>query len=295
MGKLKVDLRPALHHLELTTKNAVTTQSIGKYRSAFKGRGVDFDGYRKYTESDDASLIDWKASVRGEDILVKEYIEERNIDVFFLIDSSSSMIYTSGKKLKAEYAAEVIASIASIVVNGGDSLGFAMFTDKIVKHIPFKRGPNQMFMLSKTIIDTKYYGGKFDIVNALKFLIRTVRPRSVVYIFSDFIGLKGEWKKYLEIIASLYDVVCVMVRDPLDRSLPDINDFVSLQDPYSDKQLIVNPRRIKNLYHSHVIAQEKMLRMILLNSNADLVSLSTDVPFTKPIFEYFNSRKLKFR
>ena len=101
--ELKIDLTKNIKKLEITTRRLVGAQLIGSYKSAFKGHGLEFANYKEYTQNDDASLIDWKASVRTGKLLIKEYEEERKLDVFFLIDVSSSMVFVSTDKLKNEY------------------------------------------------------------------------------------------------------------------------------------------------------------------------------------------------
>ena len=92
MAKLRVDLKPAIKRLEIITSEVVSAGVVGQYKSVFKGKGSEFDGYRDYSLDDDASLIDWKASVRGNKLFVKQFVEERNINIFFLVDVSESMV-----------------------------------------------------------------------------------------------------------------------------------------------------------------------------------------------------------
>ena len=89
----------------IIAKKFVNSGFLGSYTSFFRGRGLEFENYRSYTESDDASFIDWKASLRSNNLLVKEYVEERALNVFLLIDVSSKMFFSSTQKLKNEYAA----------------------------------------------------------------------------------------------------------------------------------------------------------------------------------------------
>jgi len=93
MAKLRVSLTPAIGKLEVVTKSLVNTKVIGRYKSVFKGRGLEFADYRDYTQNDDASLIDWKASARANKTLVKEFVEERNLNVFLLIDVIYSIVF----------------------------------------------------------------------------------------------------------------------------------------------------------------------------------------------------------
>src|SRR3989338_7011118 len=133
--ELKLDLSEGIKRLKILTNRIINTRFIGGYKSVFKGKGLEFEDYRPYTTHDDASTIDWKASVKSNQLLVREFVEERNLNTFFLIDVSSSMVYGSIDKLKVEYAAEVAAALSYVILNSGDSMGFALFNDKIVKNV----------------------------------------------------------------------------------------------------------------------------------------------------------------
>lgn len=295
MEKLRVDLTPAIKQLEIVTKNLVTTSVVGHYKSVFKGKGIEFADYRAYTPDDDTSLIDWKASVRANELLVKEFVEERNINMFFLIDVSTSMIFGSTYKLKNEYAAEIVASLAHIGLDAGDKVGFALFNDKVIKKILPSNDKHQFYILSKTLVNPTFYGGKYDLGEALKFLIGYLKETSIVMIISDFIGLRGEWKKYLKIAGTKYDIIGIMVRDPRDRSLPADNANIFIADPFSNRQMLVNPILIKKKYEEYVKKEEETIKNIFLSYKCDFIELSTDKPFAPVIIDFFKKRKRKLR
>src|SRR3989344_6963469 len=104
MKELNVNFPPLIKKREMSSRRGMFGPLTGEYRSAFKGRGLEFTGYRKYDPSDDASLIDWKASLRSKDLVVREMVDERNLEILFAFDVSSSMSFASGEKLKNEYA-----------------------------------------------------------------------------------------------------------------------------------------------------------------------------------------------
>ena len=134
----KVDLVPALRRLEILSKGLTSSKIIGAYKSVFKGKGLEFSGYRGYTLEDDSNLIDWKASARTNEILIKEYSEERDVDVFFLVDCSPRMLFGSTEKLKAEYVIELTASLSHAILEAGDSAGLALYSDDVKADIlPF--------------------------------------------------------------------------------------------------------------------------------------------------------------
>jgi len=295
MAKLKVNLTPAIGKLQIITKRIVSTAVLGNYKSVFKGRGLEFAQYREYADSDDASMIDWKASTRTNQILVKEFEEERNLNVFILIDTSASMVFGSIKKLKNEYTAELGAAIAHTILTSGDNLGFGMFSDEVFYHLDPKAGTKQFYIFAKEIVETKNYGGKCDIDKAFQFLSQHIPKGSVVILISDFIGIKDNWKKSLKIASSQFDLVGIMVRDPRDKILPNIKANLIFEDPFSDEQVIVNVQEVREDYRRQVARQEKAIKEEFIRARAGFLSLTTDKPFIKPITDFFMMREKMMR
>jgi len=295
MRELKIDLRRGIKQLEVITKGLVTTKMVGQYKSVFKGKGLEFADFREYAFGDDASTIDWKASLRANRTLIKEYLEERNVEVFFLVDTSASMVFGSTEKLKNEYVAELVASLSYVMLQAGDSVGIALFNERVVAKLPPAHGKNQFYIISKSLVNPGYYGHGFNLEIALKFIISYLKERAVVIILSDFVRPKGDWQRYLKICSKKFDVILIMVRDPRDRALPDESRQVILQDPYSHKQLVIIPSEIKHSFESYIMQQEKELKEQFQKAKCDLVCLSTDQPFAPPIIEFFMKRRMRMR
>ena len=180
------------------------------------------------------------------------------------------------------------------MLQAGDSIGFALFNDKIVKKFKPGHGKNQFYVISKSLVNPNFYGYGFDFGEALKFLIGFLRERTVVLVVSDFVGLKGEWQKYLKICAKKFDMISVMVRDPRDKTLPDEKRQVIIQDPYSSRQLVVVPSEIKQEYESYVLQQEREIKEQFQKAGCAVIYLSTDKPFAPPIIDFFR-RRLRMR
>lgn len=295
MAKLRVNLTPAIGKLQIVSERLVSTNVVGTYKSVFKGRGLEFASYRQYNEADDANLIDWKASMRTNSLLIKEFEEERNVNVFLLIDASSSMVFGSTTKLKNEYTAELAAAIAYTVLQAGDSLGYAMFSDKITEKLPPSTGSAQFYRLSKTITESKNYGGGYDFVEALKFVLNYLKGSAIIIVLSDFIGLKGDWQKYLRMVSHKFDLIGIMVRDPTDRFLPDVSGNIIFGDPFSNDQIVVNVQKVREEYRNYVRRQEMALREVFIRAKADFLPLSTDEHFVKPITDFFKRREQRMR
>ena len=281
--------------LDIVTKGLTTSRMIGNYKSAFKGSGLEFEGFRKYQPDDDSSLIDWKASVRTNGLLVKEFREERNLTIYFLFDTSASMLFGSTDKLKSQYGAEVIASMAFASMQNDDSIGIGMFNDKIVRGIRPESGERQYYFLLGSLTNQKFYGGGFDFSKACDFVLQFLEGGSLLIIVSDFIGLQKGWEKYVKEISSKFDVIAVMVRDPRDRELPDDVGDVVIGDPFGDEKLSLHPKSIKDEYTKYVKKQEFQLEDFFKRAGAEFLSLSTDKDFVNPLIKMFKGRELKFR
>ncbi len=295
MEELQLDLSKAIERLRIVIKDVVNTKIPGEYISAFKGQGLEFEEYRVYTPGDDANLIDWKATKRANQLLIKKFEEERNLNIFFLLDVSSTMVFTSIKKLKNEYAAELVASLAYVTLEVGDSVGLALFNDTIIKNLSPKRTKHQFYALLKSLVNPLFYGGGYDLANALSFAISSLEKNSLLIIVSDFIGLKGEWRRYMEIAAGKFDVIGVMIRDPTDRVLPEENQSVMLSDPLSEKQILITADNIKEKYEMYVQNQERMVKSAFVRLNCSFVDLSTDKEFIEDIITFFQKRARRFR
>lgn len=295
MEKLRIDLSEIIKRLDIVTKELVSTRFIGNYKSVFKGRGLEFEGYKDYTSGDDASLIDWKKSKKIHRLLIKQFQEERNLTLFFLVDVSSTMVCGSIEKLKSEYAAEFIASLAYVTLNAGDSVGFAMFSDRVIKRMPPEKNMHHFYDILKSLANPLFYGGGCDLGTALKLAMNFLEKGSILIVVSDFIGLREDWQRYLEVVSGKFDVIGVMIKDPSDEILPEDSHQVMLEDPISEKQLLIIPNQIKAGYERHVIFRREMIRRIFLRSNCDFIELTTNKPFLGEIIKFFEKRARRGR
>jgi len=293
--KLNVDLVPSIRRLKVVTKGLVKTKGFGSYKSVFRGKGLEFSEYRPYDNNDDASMIDWKASLRSNQILVRQYEEERDVNVFFLVDCSSSMVFGSTEKLKNEFAVELIASLAFSILDTGDSVGLAMFNDKIVKKVHLGKGKGQFYALTRALMNPEYYGGGYDFSVAADFILNYLKQSTVVIIVSDFVGLKEDVSKRLQFVTTKFDTIGVMIRDPRDKQLPEGVGQVVIEDPYSKQSLLIEPELIKDIYEEEIRKQEKGIKELFLKNRSDFLSLTTDKNFIKPILNLFMERSLKWR
>lgn len=295
MSRLYVDIKNILG-LDVAIKSPAKAGAIGKYKSVFRGKGLEFDGFRAYSENDDdGSLIDWKASARANALLVREFVEERNMNVFFLVDVGSTMEFGSVSKLKGEYAAEVALSLAHTILQTGDSVGFCLYSDNDRSKAPFTSGPKQFYIFSESITDPRYYGGAFNFNGATQFMLTYANKGDILFIISDFINAESKWREGLELLSKKFEIIGIMVRDIRDSKLPAKGELITVEDPYSEMQITVDSDTVKKDYENFARRQEDMIENIFLKSNQGFIKLYTNQSFIDPITKFFQLRNKTWR
>jgi len=266
------------------------------YDVMFQGRGLEFDSYRDFSPSDDAELIDWKATLRANSLLAKKYVEERNLNIYFLVDVSNSMLFGSGNKLKAEYAAEFVIALSHLIVNSGDKIGLVMFSDDVVKILHPSHSKNQFALFTKFLSDPSFYGGGFNLHRAIEHTLQIVKSSYTVFIFvSDFIKTQKSCERCLRLMGSKFETIAVMVRDQMDERLPETSYQFAVQDPYSGRQMVLDPAIAAEGYRKNVVRQKGMMKEIFQKSKIDLLELMTDKSFAIPTASFLKARATRGR
>jgi uncharacterized protein (DUF58 family) len=282
--KLDLDLLPQLRSVEIRAKRKVLARVLeGSWTALLKGRGMEFAGFRKYNYGDDASRIDWGASLRSKDTLIREFEEYKNVNVIFVMDVSDTMLFTSQKKLKAEYAAEMSFTVASAILDNGDAIGHLLFSDRIMAKSMPSIGKQAIFAMASSLSNPALYGGKKDFRNMLLSLNILLKQRALIVLVSDFLGLEEGWERYIRMLSE-------MVRDPRDRALPVLREQFLLEDPASGEHLYVDLKDYAQSYNVLMQKEEQYIKNVFTTAHAGFVLLNTDEDMVRPVTEYFKQR-----
>ena len=285
--KLNVDISKSISEFRGFIKEF--EMKLKLYKKLFRGKGIEFDSFRAYSSDDDASLIDWKASKRANKLLVKHYREEKNLKIFFAIDMSDNMLLGSGDKLKCEYSAEIIAALAYLVLSSKDKAGFLFFSDKVIEYFPPQMDEKQFHRAVDFLLNPKNYGGSSNFDSVLDFLINYITADGI-FLISDFLGLKNSHENKIKLLPHKFETSCVMVRDILDISLPDVSGEYIIEDSSSGEQILINPRIAKREYEIFSAEQIKYLRNLFKSSNIDFIELFTTDSFVPKLAEFLKER-----
>jgi uncharacterized protein (DUF58 family) len=292
--RLNADIASSVAQLQSIIKQFEKKQKL--YRIIIRGKGLEFEAYRNFTADDDAGLIDWKASTRANKLLTKQFKEERDKKIMFLIDVSENMVSGSTEKLKCEYAAEVSGALAHMIMNGGDKAGFLYFNEEITKNIRPSRGDRHFGQFLDDVTNAENYKGGSNLKMALDFAFNYFpRATASVVIVSDFAIFDEETKKSMVLVSRRFETLLISVKDPIDKTLPDFSDEVVIEDPKTGQQMIVNPAIAKQIYEQQMIEDAKFLKKTCDVNNIDLLELMTDKPFVPSLAAFLKERIVRGR
>ena len=280
--------------IEIQTRGLVNDVFSGEYHSVFKGRGMEFSEVREYQIGDDIRTIDWNVSARMGHPFVKIFEEERELTVMLLVDVSSSGDFGSYERMKGEIASEICALLAFSAIKNNDKVGLIIFTDRIEKFVPPKKGKTHVLRVLRELLYHKPEGKGTDISEALEYLSRVITRRSVVFLVSDFINTSYE--RALQIANKKHDIVAITITDPREVSLPAVG-FVELEDAESGEVVLVDTSSVdvrdlfENKTERNKIERDKLFRSM----NVDYIDISTATSYVEPLIKFFRMRAKRFR
>lgn len=262
-----------------------------EFKVFFRGKSFDFETYRNYSSDDDAGTIDWVASARFNKLLVKQYREEEKQTVIFLIDVGENMVLGSGKKLKCEIAAELALSLAYIILNGDNRVGFVLFNKGIKLFFPPMRGKRCFYSFYEALSNPKNYEGGSDINVALDYMSILPRyPAASAILVSDFVKFDDKTKSLLLLNMLKFETMAFIIKDKLDMELPQISGEFVVEDPESGEQILVDPILAKQSYGKEVKKREASLKGLLKGCGVDFLEIMTDSEFFYTLVDFMMER-----
>lgn len=278
--------------IKVITNRLVDEHLSGEYHSVFKGQGIEFDEVREYMAGDDVRSIDWNVTARMGHPYVKRYSEERELTIVFLVDISGSQCFGSGLRSKAEVAAEITCLLALSAVKNQDKVGLILFSDRIEKSVPPRKGRTAAMRLVREVLAAEETRRGTDIAAALRFLNNVQKRKAVVFLISDFMATRYE--RELRVTARHHDVICCPVSDPRESELPRIG-LIEVQDPETGALVLLDTdsRSVREAFQSEAARQERALREQLRRMKVDTIFLSTARPFADDVRRLFRQRQIR--
>lgn len=286
------ELMKQVGKIKILTSHLIDDQLTGDYHSMFKGQGVEFDEVRPYVPGDDIRSIDWNVTARTGSPHVKRFSEERELTVIFLVDVSGSQVFGSGTRSKSELAAEITCLLALTAIRNQDKIGLILFSDRILKSIPPRKGRTSVMRLVREVLAADETREGTDISVALRFLNNVQKRKAVVFLVSDF--QDSGYEKELRVTARRHDVIACPISDPCEFELPNVG-LVEMQDPESGELMLVDTgsATVRQAFAARAAQDTSQLMRFFKRNAMDAISLSTGRPYIDDVRALFRRRAKK--
>ena len=288
------DIIKKIRRIEISTNRLVTNIFAGEYESAFKGRGMEFDEVREYQHGDEVRTIDWNVTAKMGHPFVKKFVEERELIMILLVDVSGSTEFGTYQQKKSDIIAEISALLAFAAIKNNDKVGLICFTDQVELFIPPRKGKKHVLRLIRDILYCEPKRVTTDLGEALSFLERIQKRKSVVFLISDF--RDNNYEKPLKRINARHDLVAISGADRRETEFPDVG-LIELEDTETGEIILFDSSSTKTRRHF----QKKNLdeinkrKKFFLENKIDNIEIYTDQPYTQSLIHFFQYRHRKDR
>jgi len=284
------ELLKKVRKIEIKTRGLSQNIFAGEYHSAYKGRGVIFSEVREYVPGDDVRDIDWNVTARHNKPFVKVYEEERELTVMLLVDVSGSRLFGAAGDNKMEKMAEIAATLAFSSIQNNDKVGMILFSDKIEKFIPPKKGRRHILLLIREIINFVPESQGTDIDVALRFMTNALKKRTAAFLISDLID-SHDYSQSLVIASRKHDLAAIQVYDRRDAEIPDVG-LVKMRDLETgrDAWIDTGSKKLRKMYAKAWYDRQQWIAGVLAKSGVDMASVTTDEDFVKSLLGLFRRR-----
>jgi uncharacterized protein (DUF58 family) len=269
----------------------------GDYRSLFYGYGVDFADLREYQPEDDIRYIDWNVTARMDTPYVRQYVEDREIIAWFLLDLSPSMDFGAVQSLKRTVLIDFVTTIARLLTRHGNRVGAIFYGSRVERTIPARGGRIQVLRLVNDLLKQPHLARApfTNLTPLLEAGLHAIKKRSLIFIVSDFISEPG-WERSLNLISQRHEVLAIRLWDPREAELPDIGPII-MEDAETGEQLYVDThdRKFRQRFREAAQRRETALAEAFRRAGVDALSLSTEEDLVRAIVRFAMLRQRRRR
>jgi uncharacterized protein (DUF58 family) len=281
-----------LARLDLSIARRLEGLLQGDHKSPFRGQGLDLADLREYQFHDDVRRIDWNVTARTQIPHVREYIEDREVTAWFLLDMSPSIDFESVSVSKRAVLTEFTALMCRFLARRGNRAGALLFSGGVDAQVPARGGRSQTHAILDAL--NRYRANRpapTDLARALTDAARMVRRRALIFVVSDFISPEG-WERPLGRLAARHDVVAVRLTDPLEVRMPNLG-LITFQDSETGEQLFVDTHDpgFRRRFAEAAAAREETLRDVFAQAGVDALELSTEDDVADAVLRFADMRK----
>lgn len=290
---LTKELLKQVKQIEIRTRGIVNEVFSGEYHSVFKGRGMEFSEVREYQIGDDVRSIDWNVSARFGHPFIKVFEEERELTVMLLVDLSGSLVFGSVEKTKQQIAAELSAILAFSALKNNDKVGLILFTDRIEKFIPPKKGKSHSLRIIREVLSFEPQGNKTNIRSALEYFNHTIKKKAIVFLISDFYDIGYE--KILRIVGKKHDLIGIVLSDPREKEISG-SGLIKFRDAETGdiRYIDTDSKDFKLHFRETQKRFDNYRKQLFISSRLDSINVQSSGSYIKPLVDFFKMRERRW-
>jgi uncharacterized protein (DUF58 family) len=290
---LTKELLKQVRQIEIRTKGLVNQVFSGEYHSVFKGRGMEFSEVREYQFGDDIRNIDWNVTARFGHPFIKVFEEERELTVILMIDLSGSLMFGSVSKTKQRIAAELSAILAFSALKNNDKVGLILFTDKIEKFVPPRKGRKHVLRIIREVLSFAPEGNATNLRGALEYMNNAIKKRSIAFLISDF--MDEGYEKILRIVGKKHDLIGIVLDDRREKEIPNLG-LIKLSDAETGEErwIDTSSNRVRGQMLLYRKEKEKIRNSIFVTSRLDKIEVTTGSNYIQPLVQFFRRREKRW-
>jgi uncharacterized protein (DUF58 family) len=283
------ELLQQVRKIEIKTRGLSKQIFAGEYQSAFKGRGMTFSEVREYQYGDDIRNIDWNVTARFNKPYVKIFEEERELTVMLIIDVSGSREFGTAVRQKQTLIAELSAVLSFSAIQNNDKVGVIMFSDKVEKFIPPKKGRQHILRIIRELIDFQPEDRGTDIAAAVRYFTNVTKKRCTAFLISDF--MSAPFLDDLRLAARKHDMIALRIYDRRETELPAIG-LVQMKDAETGQIRYVDTssRQVREAYRRYWEECQRKIDETFMHCGMDNIFIRTDEDYVKPLVKLFKKR-----
>ncbi len=281
-----------LDRLDFTVMRQLDGVLHGDYRSVVRGGGLDFTDLRDYQPQDDIRHIDWNVTARLNTPFVRQYVEDRDVTAWFLLDRSASMAF-GGDPSKAQMLTDAVVALARLITKGGNRVGALLWNNRVQSVLEPRSGRRQVLRIAKHMLTPPSVSeAPTDLALLGQSALTSIRRRSLIFVVSDFVTEDG-WERPLALLSRRHEVIALRIVDPAEINLPDAGVMV-MQDSETGEQLVVDTsdRAFRERFAEAARLREEHILQCARRASIDLHSISTDDDLVRSIVAMAARRRL---
>lgn len=294
MRESENDILKRVRKIEIKTRGLSNEIFAGKYHTAFRGRGMSFAEVREYRAGDDVRDIDWNVTARSRTPHIKVYEEERELTMMLLVDVSGSRMFGSTDRLKKSIITEIAAVLAFSAAQNNDKVGCILFSDRVEKFIPPKKGKSHILMIIRELIDFEPVSRGTALSEPIRYLTNVNKKRCTAFILSDFIDSSRDAAALddaLKIARGKHDLVGIRITDKRETELPDVG-IVELRDAETGRKAWIDTSsaKVRQHYARSWEERDKKITDTLKHNRVDTATVLTDGDYVTELLKLFKQR-----